>query len=152
MKKNDSGLYEVVIDDKTYEFEKWGAEDSLDVLLDISQLIGGPVGSAIGDLFNKEGMHTEINGAMLGMVMEGLTKNLKKEIVKPLIKKLCSEKVLCEGKPIKFNVHYADDLMHMFRVVKAALEVQYGNFFVAFQGVVGRKQKRQVDTTQDQET
>lgn len=137
MRKNEAGLIEVEVDGKLYEFEKWGADDSLDVLIDLAQIVGGPVGQAIGSVFSKEGVNQEIDAGMLGFVVEGLLKNMKKDIVKPLIKKLSSEKVLCDGRPVKFNVHYADDLMHLFRVVKAALEVQYGNFFVAFQGAVG---------------
>lgn len=141
MRKNEAGLWEVPVDSHVYEFEKWGAEESLDTLLDISAIIGGPIGSAIAKAFapGAEGMESQVDVSMLGVVLDQLFKNMRKDVVKPLIKKLCSERVLCDGKPIKFNLHYQDDLMHMFRVVKAALEVQYGNFFEGLQGAVGFK-------------
>ena len=136
MRKTEFGLYEVSVDGRTYEFEKWGAEESLDVLLDISSVVGGTIGSAIGGVLSGDGLNTEVNAGMLAMVFENLSKNLKKEVVKPIIKKLCSEKVLCDGKKINFNEHYKEDLFHMFKVAKAGLSVQYENFFTGVQGVV----------------
>lgn len=139
MKKNESGLYECDVDGRNYEFEKWGAEESLDVLLDISSVVGGAIGTAIGNTISGQGLNTEIDAAMLSVVFEQLSKNLKKEVVKPILVKLTSGRVLCEGKKVNFNEHYKEDLFHMFRVAKAALEVQYGNFFGAIQGVVAPK-------------
>lgn len=133
MKQNEAGLTEAEIDGKKYEFERWGAEDSLDTLIDISQMVGKPLGMAIATMLGKEGLNKDVDPDMLGGVFEAMFQNLNKEKTKPLIKKLCSDKVLCDGKKINFNQHYAgsENIMHMFRVVQANLEVQYGNFFVA---------------------
>lgn len=139
IRKNEAGLYEVDVDGKCYAFEKWGAEDSLDVLLDIAPIIGGPIGQALGSAFSKdgEGLNTEVTAGILGQVLDGLMKNMRKDVVKPIVKKLCAEKVLCDGKKVSFNLHYQDDLIHLFKVMRAALEVQYGNFFDALQGAAG---------------
>lgn len=148
MRKNEFGIYEVDVDGRRYEFEKWGAEESLDVLLDISSIIGGPLGAAIGQMFSgekdKSVLEKEVNADMMTVAFESLAKNLKKDVVKPIFKKLCADKVLCEGKKINFNTHYQEDLMHMFRVAKAGLEVQYGNFLDAAQGLVGPKRPQAV--------
>jgi hypothetical protein len=137
--KNEFGLYEENIDGRTYSFEKWGADESFDVLLDISSIVGGSLGQAVGSAISGDGLSAEVNPGMLATVFESLSKNLKKDVVKPIVKKLCAEKVLCDGKKINFNEHYKEDLFHMFRVAKAGLEVQYGNFFAAAQGAVGLK-------------
>lgn len=129
MKKNEHGLYEAHIDGALYEFEKWGADDSLDVLLDISQLVGKSAGLAIATVLGSGGLEKQIDPNILGSVFEALFDNCKKESVKPLIRKLSSERVMSKGKKISFDTHYQGRLMHCFKVVKANLEVQYGNFF-----------------------
>lgn len=136
---NEAGLVEVEIDGNRYEFEQWGAEESLDVLLDISGIVGGPIGAALSKAFapSGDGMDTELDSSMLGVVFEDLSKNLKKDVVKPIFKKLCAEKLLCNGKKVNFNTHYKNNLFHMFKVAKIGLEVQFGNFFEDVQGVAG---------------
>lgn len=141
--KNESGLYEVEIDDKKYEFEKWGAEESLSNLIKLSKIIGKPLGLAIGAFKQEEKEETslfdtdmkDINIDMLGLALQALTENLDESACIALIKKLSSQHVLCDGAKINFNTHYADRLDHLFRVVGAALEVQYGNFFAAVLGL-----------------
>jgi len=140
MKKNEAGLYEVEIDDHKYEFEKWGAEDSLDTLIDMASIIGGPLGAALMKIFDKKktedknALDKELNLDSLSVAFDSLAKNMRKETVKPLIKKFCSDKVLCDGKKFKFNDHYQDRLGHMFAVAKAGMEVQYQELFVVARG------------------
>lgn len=131
MHKNAHGLYETKIGGANYEFEKWGAEESLDVLIDISVLVGKPLGVAFAALMGKQGLKKELDANLINMAMEALLGGMKKEFVKPLIIKLASFKVMCNGKPVNFDIHYEKDLMLTFKVVKAHLEVQYGNFFDA---------------------
>lgn len=138
--KNESGLYEVIIDERKYEFEKWGAEDSTDTILDIAAIAGKPIGLGIATIFKKDdvegkkGLDKAFDPDVVGMILESLSERVgtNKSIIKALIKKLSSDKVLCDGAKIQFNTHYQDCLDHLFRVVRAALEVQYGNFFAAF--------------------
>lgn len=137
--KNAAGLYEQEVDGSVYEFEKWDADTALDVLLDIVPLVGGPLGAALGSIATGEGLDTELNPQMIGLIFEALTKNFSKSAVKPLIIKLSSEKVFSDGKKIVFKTYYQDRLMHMFKVVHAALEVQYANFFEELFALVGTK-------------
>lgn len=132
--KDDSGLFAVTIEDQVYAFEKYGAEESLDVLIDIVKIVGKPLGAAVAALgasgqdAKQMMIDRDFDPNMLGVVFESLTSSLDKGVVKHLIKKFCSEKVLCDGKKINFNTHYQGRLPLMLKVVQAALEVQYGNF------------------------
>lgn len=140
LSKTDAGLYAETIDSLEYEFEKWGAEESLDTLLDIAKITGKPLGLAVGAFFKEgvEGEKKEINPDAIGDIMEALVERLDKKTCMYLIKKLAADKVFCAGVKIKsFDLHYKDRLDHMFRVVKTALEVQYGSFFGALLGSAG---------------
>lgn len=141
-KNAETGLFEAVIDERKYEFQKWGAEDSLSVLLTLAKIAGKPLGSAFAaaseskdeTLFDKKMDMTTV----IPMILESLTERLDEKIVIPIIKKLASGNVFCDGVKIEsFSKHYEDRLDHLFRVVKTALEVQYGNFFAALLGSVG---------------
>lgn len=142
IKKNESGLFETDIEGHKYEFEKWGAEDATDVLLDIATLVGKPLGVGIATVVDKlkgDKLDEKIDPNLVGSIVEAMTEKAgtHKAMVKGLIKKLSSEKVLVDGKPIAFNSYYQDRLDLVFKVVSAALEVQYGNFFAAITGPVG---------------
>lgn len=144
--KNAQGLYEVVVDELTYEFEKWGAEESYDVLLDLVKLCGEPLGLLVGTFFGKGEIDEDINPDVFGVVFRGLTAGIgDKALVKTITKKLVANSVLCNGQKVTFNTHYKDRLDHMFRVLWAALEVQYGNFTSAVLALV-RARKPPVDT------
>lgn len=139
-----AGLIEKSIDGHLYEFEKWGADKSLTVLLDLASITGKPLGMAFGSLASGgpgKILDKEPDPNLISDILEALTVKLKKKAVMRLIKKMSSESMLCDGKRIDFNSHYADRLDHLFRVVYAALEVQYGNFFAGILGTVGIKAK-----------
>jgi hypothetical protein len=140
--KTEEGLYEVEVQGSKYQFEKWGAEEALDTLLEMVPIVGRPLGTALGAIVGKDKKNIadkEIDPELVGLMIDALTVNFNKGAVKTLIKKLCSEKVLCDGKKIIFNTHYQDKLDVIFLVVGAALEVQYGNFFGALLGLFGTK-------------
>jgi hypothetical protein len=133
-----AGLIERVIDEHTYEFQKWGAEESVQTLLQIGGLAGKPLMqavSAVGSQEGKQKLELDVLGAAIGSLIE----NAHNPMTMALIKKLSSEKVLCDGKKINFDHHYQDRLDHLFRVVSAAVEVQYGNFFAAFRGAAAMR-------------
>jgi hypothetical protein len=143
-RNQQSGLYEAEIDGVKYEFSKWGADDANDVLLDLASILGKPLGMGAAAFFGKDRdgekkLDKTMDPNVIGAIMEALSGQIgaNKVTVKALIKKLAAEGVFCNGKPITFNTHYADRLGHQFRVVKTALEVQFGNFFGELTGLVG---------------
>lgn len=143
VKNDETGLWEVEVDGINYAFTKWGAEESLANLLKLSKLIGKPLGLAMG-AFAKEGdkslFDKEINFDILSLAIDALMSNMDEAMCISLIKKLSSQGVLFgEGAKITFNTHYEDRLDHLFKVVYAGLEVQYGNFFNAMLGLASKK-------------
>jgi hypothetical protein len=139
IEKNESGLYEIEIDKKRYEFEKWGAEMSLATLIKISKIAGKPLGLFLGSMMSGESdnvLDKKISPDLLSDACEALVSNMDETTTIALIKKLSSEKILCDGRKINFDMHYQDQLGHLFKVVKTALEVQYGNFFEELLGIV----------------
>lgn len=134
--KNEAGLYETQLGDHVYEFQKWGAEAALDTLFDLGVLMGKPLGSMVA----SGGLSAELNSPTLQSVITSLATNLQtnRSTVMGLFRRLASgTKVMCDGKSISsFDVHYKDRLPHLFQVVKANLEVQFGNFFSELPGLI----------------
>lgn len=135
IEKNAAGLYETVIDDKTYEFTMWGAEESMDTLIDIAALVGKPLSHVGAKAFTGEhsGLAGDISAAALEAVLSGLVDQITthREMVMRVIKRLAAHKVFCDGKQVAFDTHYRNAFGHLVRVCRTALEVQYGNFFDA---------------------
>lgn len=140
-KSIESGMWDEEIDGRVYSFSKWGSETQVDVLIDLSKIVGKPFGLLAEAAQHSKGKNLlDQDLDVLASVFDALTTSMDKKICTPLIKKLASEGVLCDGVKINsFNEHYKEDLMHLFHVVKAALEVQYGNFFNAAKGLATRK-------------
>ena len=138
-----------VIDGSTYEFSQYGANESVRMFLRVSKIIGTPM-SMLGNIDMKEGkVSIELNGGMIAEAVDALMRRADENEVLDIFQKLCSKDVLCNGGKIDFNLHYQGRLPLMFKVLYAALEVQYGNFFDAF----GVKPASKVSaTTQDPQT
>lgn len=147
IEQNTEGLYDVVINEETYSFSKWGAEESLSNLIKISKIVGKPLGILLGNALGNsepEGLFGEEKGIlskefkpdMLALALEALTNNMDEKSMIPIIKSVVSKDVFCNGAKINFNTHYGSNLMLMFKVLKAGLEVQYGNFFDEFRDLM----------------
>lgn len=138
--KTEAGLYSCEVDGLVYEWSMWQAEDAVDTLIDLAKVCGKSIAIMVDGIFigSKD---KEIPLNLMGQVFESLTQGLgDKALVKGLIKKLTSgEKVWCNGAKINFNTHYQNKLDHMFKVLRAGLEVQYGNFIAAVLGIMGIK-------------
>lgn len=150
-RKGAGGAYEAEIDGHSYAFTKWGALQSLDVLAEVSDLVGGPLAAVFANL--QKGVKTEVTADLAAAVLSGLTAKLRsnKTAVLDVLKQLCSgETVFCDGKQVvSLDRHYEGRLDHLFRVAYAGLEVQYGSFFDAARGVwEGAGVTKDNDTTQ----
>lgn len=132
--KNKEGLWELLIDDHKYEFSKWGAEDSLRTLLKLGKVVGKPMGLALDALKPGESMSGILDkrqrGDLVSTVISALTDSMDESTCFQLIQKFTTQGVFSNGAPVKsMDLHYQDRLMHLFKVAKAAVEVQYGSFF-----------------------
>jgi len=124
-----TGLVDKEIDGHTYSFEVLGAKESVKLMRKLIRLVGQPFAMLFtsaegeGDLLKKK-----IKPDVLGLAVKALTENIDSDEVDAIIENLAATKCLCDGKKINFDQHYKQKLGHLINVVKAALEVQYGNF------------------------
>jgi len=137
--KTEMGLYAAEIGGRQYEFSKWGAGEAMDTLLDLASIVGKPLGAmAQGmDPAAAAEKRVEVTIDAIGTIVEQLASQVgaNKKTCLALIRKLATQGVLCEGKPVtSFDLHYKDQLAHLFDVLGANLEVQYGNFFGGLAG------------------
>jgi len=143
VEKNEAGLYQAEIDGSMYEFQKWGAEEATATLLKMTKIAGKPLGMAVAAIFDgdprEKKLKKQVPPDMIAQIFDAFSESMDEGVCMTLIKKFTSGgKVFCEGAPVKsFDQHYADKLLHMFNVLRAALEVQYGNFFAGLLGGVG---------------
>lgn len=147
--KTEAGLYAAEIGGHTYEFSKWGAEEAMDTLLDLAALVGKPLGAMAQGMDPQAAAEkrVEITIDAIGTIVEHLTSQVgaNKKTCLALIRKLATRGLICDGKQISsFDLHYKDRLAHLFDVLGASLEVQYGNFFGGLAGafrIVGPRPK-----------
>lgn len=130
------GLIQRKVDKQVYEFQQFGTVHSLRILTRLTKMIGEPLTiafSAMG-IGNKENqgkglLDRDMNGKLLGEAVKALMNRLDEDEVLDLIQELSAkDNVLCDGAKIIFNSHYEGKLKHLFKVVAAGLEVQYGDF------------------------
>jgi len=130
-------LVEKYIDGRLYEFEQLGATASLQILSKITKLVGEPIAIAMSSIQKKDKdkntsiLDETVNSEMLGKAVRALVDRIDETDVVGLVKKLASDKMLCDHKPVIFDDHYIGDFGHLGKVLMANLEVQYGNFFNA---------------------
>ena len=136
--KNQYHLYEEVIDGKTFEFEKMGARQATKMLLKISKIVGKPLGM-IAALFadGKKSLDKSFDPKIISHIVEALLENVDEEVTFYIIETLTAKTCKCERKEINYDQFYKDDLFLMTKVLKAALEVQFGSFFAGAMSTVG---------------
>lgn len=130
------------IEGKLYEFEQFGAKKSLATLIRLMKLVGKPLALMFGSIKSGEKLlDMDMKSEMISAALAALTENMDSSEVISLMEELCATKCLCDGKKINFDSHFEGKLPHLFKVLWAALEVQYGNFFDAIGGLQGLSSK-----------
>lgn len=142
------------IDGKTYEFSQFGAKLGVRTLIKISKIVGKPMGIAFGSIETGDGkqkpsslLDMSYDKGMLAAAIEALTERMDESEIEELLILLTSTTCLCDGAKIDFNGHYAGKYGHLFKVLRAALEVQYGNFFDALSDLAPPMPTPQTKTT-----
>lgn len=146
------------VDDHVYEFQQFQTTTALSVLAKLTKLVGEPLAIALGSVLQAPKQSAElVNGVpspvgepkssfldrdissdAIGKAVKALTERLDETEVIGLVRKLTTEGVLCDHKPVIFEEHFRGRMLHLFKVVKAALEAQYGNFSDAVTAQFGR--------------
>jgi hypothetical protein len=157
IEKNAVGLYPVEIDGRTYEFTKWGAEDAVRILSRLAKIVAEPAGVVVGTLVAgskgdiKKLLDMNFSPSMVSDAVRALMMNLDEDVCMNIVKKVAAETVLCDGAKItSFNLHYMDKLDHLYDVVRAGMEVQYGNFSTALLARLAAMAPRQRATVLNQ--
>jgi Phage tail assembly chaperone protein, TAC len=128
-----------IIDNRTYEFFFLPPKDALRTLVRILKIVGEPIG-AITDLFSSfDGKSldmkiSELPPGIINNAVTALVNRLDEDQVMQIIEDLMgSTHVKTENdrgtRPIQFAVDFCGRIGHLFKVVKASLEVNYADFF-----------------------
>lgn len=133
--------HEKTIDDVEYVMYEMNPFKSSALLARMLKLLGKPIASIIQGVNKKDGqsiMEADFNQDMIGMAVEELSTRLHEKEIEKLMKDLLVKDLITyktddmeEFKKIA-NVenHFGKfDLLHLFKVVKFALEVNFENFF-----------------------
>ena len=153
-------LVERVIDDNTYIFHQLPVSLSLKILIRITKIIGPTLGSVFDGL-GKDFPDTmkELMGADLefSKITNTIFSSIDEEITVSTIKELLS-KTIVDGKNLSdvFEVHFQRNHLHLLKVIKSGLEVEYGNFLgdggLASVILQANKENMEKSTTQEKQT
>ncbi len=142
------------IDGVAFDFFFLSPKVAIKVLARIAKLIGEPLGN-VADVVLKGGAGGKVSVAgLLNADLGGLPPDLLSRAVKSLVERLDEgevietvdailEKVHMQGdgdkgtRPLRIETDFGGKIMLMFKVVGAALEVNYGDFFGAGSGLSG---------------
>ena len=117
---------EKTIDDHKYLIGQMTTTKQLKLLARLNRILLGPIGNLAGDT-DKEVDLNKLNLDIKG-ACNALAENLDEETVLRIVKDLL-EPVLRDGQKIEFDTDFQGEMKHLFKVVKASMEEQFGDFF-----------------------
>lgn len=148
------GLAKRTIDGDEYEFTQFGAKESIRILSRVLKLVGEPMTLAYASFKDdpegtaKSFFDRDFDKMILSKAVGAFAERMDDEAVLDLIETLTAKSnVICNGAKIDFNSHYEQRLGRMFKVLLAALEVQFGNFLEELPGSVGMAPIRNMRAT-----
>ncbi len=126
-------------------------KDAIRVMSRASKLFGGPLAKAIDGLLKggKGGIKSllaadvaNLPPDLVGTVVSGLLERLdENEVLETVDKLLGPVLVQRDGdkgtRALRFEVDFHGEVLHLFKVLAAAIEVNYGDFFAASSGLAG---------------
>jgi len=134
---------EVTIDEVTYKMYPLSPFKSSKILTRILKLIGRPLGKLIGESQkdakgNGSLLDADVNPEIIGMALEALTERMEENAIEKLMKDLLPTDLITfsvDGEDYKKIVNIESHmnkrekgLMHLFKLVKFSLEVNYSDF------------------------
>lgn len=139
------------IDGYEYEFQQFGPTQGLRYLNRILTIVGEPLSIAMAALFGGDKNHKDVKTATNEAKKSILDKKLDPELIQKcisclmsnlgdensniaLVSDLTTMSIIRDGIQLKgFDASYQDvGLDHIFKVLAAQFEVQWGNFFAGF--------------------
>jgi hypothetical protein len=141
------------IDGRRFEFFPMPAPRSIKVLTRLIKIIGEPAGVLASDYSDqkpKSIMEYQLDESMISKAIGALTERLDEDIVLDTIHEIIRP-VFVDGRRILFEQDFDGRIGHLFKVLFAALEANYSDFFDGSIGGLGSLLQRvqpPVDTTQ----
>lgn len=129
-------LVEKYVDGTEYKIEQFPATKSLRILTTLTKILGEPLSMAFA-LAKNEGMNDEKEAEILGKAVGTLCAKLDEDQVIHLVKELVASCLKGEGAKIQFETEFQGKIGHLFKLLKAILEVQYGDFLGELSSLTG---------------
>lgn len=131
-------VVEKTIDEEVYTFHQMDPMTSVMILTKILRIVGGSIGNAtqqmaesdIGNFMDAE-VGDIVKKVNIGSIVATLCDRLDENDIRQIIITMM-EQVHCKGKGEVskcFSVHFKGRVSHLLKVVGAALEVEYADFF-----------------------
>jgi len=125
------------VDGETYQIEQFATTKALNVLSDLVKIVGEPLALAV----SGSTLSSEEQSRILGMAVSAMAQRMDKNTVVALVKTLIESCLKGEGAKINFELEFQGKLGHLFKLVYAVLEVQYGSFLGELLGRAGELAK-----------
>ena len=127
-----------LIDGQKYECGFWPLEKQLEIMTKLIRLFGEPFANFIMGGAEKKSvtdmMAKEIDGNTFGKAVGVLASRLNEDEVKYLLRS-CTEGVLCNSKPIVYDIHFMGRVGHLLKVAMFCIRHQYSDFLGVVPGL-----------------
>lgn len=141
--ENADKTFCATIDDRQYRFSRWDADKSFRVLAELSACLGeglnlGQMAVAQDDLSQKLLLATMAAKALMSGIGSDPERSLR------LVKRLCCDGVFRDDRKLReqdFGTEFSGDMMHVFSVSVAALEVHFERFFTLLRELLATVQQ-----------
>lgn len=140
-------MIDKTIDGKKYTFTMFGSEQSVKVMVRLFKLGGPSIAKLVsGGKDLKTILDQNTDDFDLGLALMEFCDRISEDIVVDTIKEFMTQVTYNSedngGLVSKmFDAHFSGNILHMFKVLGAALEVQYKDFFGAIGDVQGLLKK-----------
>jgi len=154
MEEADDTIPTTTINGDTFQTKKYNPEFALDFLGELGEVLGGPVGNAIGsvanggDIGNKTvgEIFGDIDGDLFGNAIKRLFKGLNQRSFSSFAKRILrNTKIIQEGPKgkkavsVKIDRDFQDSLFSILPLCAWVLKVNYENFSKELQDYVGNQ-------------
>jgi hypothetical protein len=132
--KNEDMTYSAEIDGENYVFSLWSASKGIETLAELSAIAGDFATAVSAVVVDAGGLSGTVSADLVGKAVSSLAKGLSinPKATLALVRRLTTDGVLCENRPVVFDQHFKGRTLHTMKVVRAGLEVQYADFFTVF--------------------
>lgn len=155
-----SQLHSVDIDGRNYQFADWTTSKGISILTWLAKKVGGTLAAffAVGlsqnpDATDEEKVKqiSEAGDKLFTDALQSMLSSLDSSDVNRVLKMICEEDLLCDGKKVNYDFHYRKSIGHLMRVAKSNLEYQFDDFLGELLSLA-KQQGAKVPTQSEQKT